>query len=138
MSGIVHVEVLNDLITKKPHDSISSPWLEKGRPRRMLVQDFHVLVLTKDRGTLPITVPAGYTFDGASIPRLLWWVFPPSYNASWEAAAVHDWMYSHLHTQYSKSFADEVFYQIMLSQGAHPFVAKVFYKSVQLFGKGGW
>ena len=28
---------------------------------------------------------AGYVFDGASVPQLFWFLFPPSYTEAWEA-----------------------------------------------------
>lgn len=40
------------------------------------------------------TVPAGYDTDFASVPRLLWVLFPPI--GRWDqAAVVHDWLITH-------------------------------------------
>ena len=35
-------------------------------------------------------IPAGFTSDGASVPRFLWRLFPP-FGKYLEAAVVHDW-----------------------------------------------
>ena len=39
-----------------------------------------------------ITIPSGFVFDGSSVPRFLWWVFP-SYGDFFFAAMIHDWCY---------------------------------------------
>ena len=39
-----------------------------------------------------VEVPVGFMTDFASIPRLLWWLWPPA--GPWaKAAALHDWLY---------------------------------------------
>lgn len=40
-----------------------------------------------------ITVPAGFATDYASVPRALWWLFPP-HGRYKRAAVVHDYLYS--------------------------------------------
>ena len=42
-----------------------------------------------------VDVPAGFEFDGASVPRLFWWLLPPLSGESAEAAALHDYLYTH-------------------------------------------
>ncbi len=37
-----------------------------------------------------VCIPAGFTSDGASVPRFLWRLFPP-FGKYLEAAVVHDW-----------------------------------------------
>ncbi|MFV2733470.1 DUF1353 domain-containing protein, partial [Escherichia coli] len=39
-----------------------------------------------------IAVPAGYVTDLASVPRILWSVFPPHGRYA-KAAIIHDWLY---------------------------------------------
>ena len=39
-----------------------------------------------------ITIPEGFTFDGSSVPRFLWWLFP-SYGDFFFAALLHDYLY---------------------------------------------
>lgn len=83
-------------------------------------------------------VPEGYIFDGASIPWWLWWLFPPTYYPAWEASALHDLCYSHLHVRVSKAFADAAFHAIMLYHGANQWIAGAFHWAVSRFGRGGW
>lgn len=118
----LHTTVVNDPNRKWWHKS-----------ERQLISDF-VLEIDGKR----FVIPKGYVFDGSSIPRPLWIIFPPSYDPAWRASAVHDYFYTHLYKRYSKEFADDTFYRIMLKDGSSPLVAKLFYLAVKWFGKGGW
>ena len=44
-----------------------------------------------------VVVDAGFNFDGASIPRPLWWIggFSPLDRDTLPAACVHDWLLAH-------------------------------------------
>ena len=46
--------------------------------------------LTEELRIAGETVPAGFTFDGASVPRWLWSLYPPV-DADLPATALHDW-----------------------------------------------
>lgn len=64
-------------------------------------------------GTLEITVPENFVFDGASIPRWLWWIpgFAPLGKHIW-AALLHDWLceLSRAHPdQMDRAIADGIF-----------------------------
>lgn len=128
----------SELVTKRPSADRTAPWLKGRGPRWQLTKDFVVVVIYRDGFEEVVVVPIGYIFDGSSIPRILWWMFPPSYGPAWRAAAVHDFIYSHLYRVHGKAFADEVFKAIMLEDGARPVVAETFYQMVKVFGKGGW
>ena len=54
-----------------------------------------------------IAVPAGTITDLASVPRILWVIFPPNGRYA-KAAIVHDYLYAQ--ALYSKPVADAVFY----------------------------
>lgn len=137
------VQLLSELVTKKAPRSTKTPWLSGRGPRRELVYDF-VLVIDD----VLWCVPAGYVFDGSSIPWFLWWLFPPGYDPAWEAAAFHDRCYSHWYEDHinagefregvTKQFADDAFHAIMRYSGAKPWIARAFHRSVSWFGRGGW
>lgn len=42
-----------------------------------------------------VTVPQGFLTDGASVPRFLWWIFPP-WGAYGQAAVTHDFLCQNL------------------------------------------
>ncbi len=59
-------------------------------------------------------VPAGFTFDGASIPRVLWWLFSPS-GRYMKAALLHDYL---IETQtVSRAQSAQMFYKEMEKLG---------------------
>lgn len=62
-------------------------------------------------GTWRIIVPAGYQYDGASVPRILWSIFEPMGQHA-KPAAIHDWLYA---TGFSRWMADAIFYEALLA-----------------------
>jgi hypothetical protein len=62
-----------------------------------------------------IVVPAGFVTDLASVPRLLWLLWPP-FGKYTRAAVIHDWLYD-LHRKggkhYSRCYADAVLIESM-------------------------
>lgn len=42
-----------------------------------------------------VTVMAGFVTDGASVPRPLWWLWPPLGGQYDRSAVVHDYLYKH-------------------------------------------
>lgn len=110
-----------------------APWLAKRSSKMQLADDYIVYV-----NDACYKVPSGYVTDGASIPRALWWLWPPYNTDSMIAAVLHDYMYSHLWREITKDRADLIFYETMLHCGASPLKAKLFYTAVRYGGKGNW
>jgi len=110
-----------------------TPWLTGRGTRWQVIDDWWVQV-----GERWYCVPAGYVFDGSSIPWWLWWLFPPTYAPAFEASCWHDICYSHWYQEVHKWQADDGFKAIMLYNGASRPVAWGFHKAVSLFGRGGW
>lgn len=68
----------------------------------------------KDSGLL-VTVPKGFSFDGASAPWFSWFIIRPEDPRVMEAAAFHDYLY---HKQkFARITADSIFYNIMRERG---------------------
>lgn len=131
------VEIPKPLITRKltreEKKTLKTPWLTGRGTRWMVVIAWWVRI-----DGVWYLVPAGYIFNGSSIPWFLWWLFPPTYDPAWEASCFHDYCYSHLWRLVSKAFADSAFRGIMRAMGSKKWVSNVFYKAVKKFGKGGW
>lgn len=82
-----------------------------------------------------IRVPAGFVTDLASVPQILWWVFPP--HGKWaKAAIVHDYMYVKAYK--TKAYADNAFLEGMEVLGVPYLVRKTMYWAVRLFGRGNY
>lgn len=109
----------------------TAAWLKGPGPRYILLGDYHVWVDDE-----LFIVREGFITNLASIPRWLWWIWPPGYGPAAWAAVWHDDAYKK--AEVPKWFADEVFYQIMLYKGANPIVAKGFRWAVSTFGRGNW
>lgn len=87
-------------------------------------------------------IPVGLVVDGASVPRWAW-SFMPSDGLHRAAALFHDWLYinrGHLPDgfTYTKEYADNAFYNLMVEAGVSPRRAGVAYRAVRLFGQSAW
>lgn len=84
-------------------------------------------------GGIPVCVPAGFVTDLASVPRVLWWWFPP--HGKWAtASAVHDYMYANAIS--TKKDADKTFFVLLRAFGVPRLKARAMYLAVRVFGKG--
>lgn len=87
------------------------------------------------------TIPKGYTYDGASIPRLFWrLVGANTDNTFMIAACIHDWMCEHHecvgHNRYLSTI---VFNNLLKVGGVNPFKRWIMKHSVDSFQKFcGW
>lgn len=85
-------------------------------------------------GVGTITVPAGAETDFHSVPRLLWWLFPPDDWA--ESGVLHDWLYRTGLT--SRVQADAVHYEALRHCGAPVWRARLMWRALRLFGWIPW
>ncbi|WP_152072482.1 DUF1353 domain-containing protein [Escherichia coli] len=82
-----------------------------------------------------ISVPAGYVTDLASVPRILWAIFPPHGRYA-KAVIIHDWMYDNgLRT---KREADRIFLDAMKVLKVPAWRRLMMYCAVRLFGRGNY
>ena len=82
-----------------------------------------------------ISVPAGTVTDLATVPRLLWAIFPPHGRYA-KAAIVHDYLYEQAIG--SKPYADRTFLEAMEVLGVSRLTRMVMYWTVRLFGRGNY
>ena len=88
------------------------------------------------------TVRKGFCFDFASVPRPLWWLYPPTGtkgNPYGIAALVHDWLCAHRKIEGAPigfSRANSVFLEIMLYLKCRKTLAWTMYLAVQ--SPAGW
>lgn len=84
-----------------------------------------------------VTVPIGFEFDGASVPRVMWWLFPP-FGRYREAAAIHDYLYVEQKIRgefISRDLADLNLLWGMEDLGVAWWKRQMIYRAVRL---GGW
>ncbi len=94
--------------------------LKKGAVKTSMVypinKDRHFVILEELTIKLSnaeiIKIPKGFTFNGSSSPRFLWWLFP-SYGDFFFAAIIHDYLYhirfksNEIDIKLAKKFADK-------------------------------
>ena len=98
-------------------------------------------------GANRITVPSGFQFDLASIPRIFWWLIAP-FELSIAAPLLHDFLYHHRgdlppgtvepSRPYTRSEADRLFRAVMEAEGVPGWRRTLGYLAVRAFGWLGW
>ena len=82
-----------------------------------------------------IVVPAGFVFDGGSVPRFLWPILDPWGSAS-KAFLLHDYLY---HTgERSRLVSDAIFMEAMEVLGVGFIKRKLLYRGVRIGGWAAW
>lgn len=92
-------------------------------------------ILTEDWHTPYGIIPKGFTSNGASIPRLLWWFIPPA-GILFEAAIIHDYYYTN--ALRDKLYADSIFRVAAEYFGATRLESKLAFIGVRLIGRGNY
>lgn len=82
-----------------------------------------------------IDVPPGFHTDFASVPRLLWWVFPP-WGKYGNAAVIHDFLY--WTQQRTRAASDSILYEAMGVLNVVAWQKYPIYWGVRLFGWWVW
>ena len=99
----------------------------------------NVYTLREDLYYKGLTVPAGFSSDGASVPRFFWRiVFPPGDQRAIRAAFLHDWIYRTHPAGWSREAADGLFLNVLLEDGVPKSSAYLAYWGVRLFGGAAW
>lgn len=95
------------------------------------------LVDKKKNKTYKFTIPKGYCYDGASIPRLFWRVIGSNTdNHFLIAALIHDVLCeNHNYVDNNRYFADKVFERLLYVSGVSSFNRWVMFHSVDNFQK---
>jgi hypothetical protein len=85
-------------------------------------------------------VPAGYEFDGLSVPVPFQWMFPRNGRGKW-AGSLHDYLYDtkgrglHGDLHVSRKHADQLFRNHLIKDGVAKWQANLFWFAVRV---GGW
>lgn len=97
-----------------------------------LMADFMFYLDEKDMESETILVRRGFTTDFASIPRPLWWLYPPYDPVYGKAAVLHDALYA-AHV-YERAKCDELFRLGSKILGCSLFTRNVMYAAVRTCG----
>lgn len=105
----------------------------------VLAKDFAISVMHKaDSGMYEseIVVANGFVFDGASVPRRLWWFLGPTERVVIIAAIIHDWFY--VEQPVSRWEADAKFRDLLQLAGMSRKRYWLAWLAVRLFGWRPW
>lgn len=90
------------------------------------------------------TIPEGFEFDMASIPKPLWWIVAP-FELSVSAPLIHDYYYRKggkpnelENEELDKEAADNIFYEMMRAEGVSFLRSRIAYYAVRVFGFLSW
>jgi hypothetical protein len=100
------------------------------RPRWRVVDAVELVYRFDGFGELRVRVDAGFETDFATVPRFLWWLFPPQsiYNL---AALFHDRL---CESGCDRTLADEIFRVLLVLIGAPRMVRWPMYRAVRTYG----
>lgn len=80
-----------------------------------------------------IYIPKGFDTDLASIPQFYWGIISPHHSSLMEPSILHDYLYR-CKNNYSRKFADDVFYYSMRKKGLSVYTSFKLYSAVRIFG----
>jgi hypothetical protein len=106
-----------------------------GKRKYQLVQDYNYK---------EITVPKGFIYDGASIPRFLWSIVGLRPDGLIRAAAlVHDWLYQNSGKiskikSFTRKESDVIFKMLMEEADISNYKCQLAYYAVRVFGGLHW
>ena len=86
--------------------------------------------------TCRVRIPAGFRYDGASVPRWAWYLIPRTDARIWRAATVHDWLYARQIIE--RAVADGHFLAIMKQDKMPSLKRWLAYLAVRMFGGRAW
>ena len=127
----------------KPESELPRPSLDYDVRRGVWVLT-HEYRLVHDDFTL--IIPAGYTLDLASVPRVLWWLIS-SFELGLIGPLIHDFLYQ-CHGQlgagcvpghaFSRKEVDHLFLEVMKREGVSTLRRRLAYTAVRWFGAHAW
>lgn len=108
------------------------PLVSSGKNLYQLISDYRFTLW----GTV-FTVPRGFIFDGASIPRVFWTTTGSPFTPKFVLPGlVHDFFYrTH---KVTRQTADKHFKDLLLAQGVGVYTRNKMYWAVRLFGRKAW
>ena len=89
--------------------------------------------------TVEITVPRYYTWDGASIPRWVWWIIGKPLDPRFALASlVHDWICEHAETRPQRVFGDAIFLWLLRDAGVPAWRHYAMFLAVTMYRRMIW
>lgn len=130
--GTMHGEVVTVWLNTPVKMKWRGVTLTGREARRMRLHEDCTLAFERMTGEI-ITPEAGFVFDGASIPVLLWWLIGSPFTGRYrEAAVIHDWLCKVQDRPHRQ--AHYVFYEAARALGVSKVRAKLMYWGLLIAG----
>ena len=102
---------------------------------RMIVIEHVVITLNIAKDIyIGITVPEGFIFDGASIPKFGWLILGPPFEPEFIIpACVHDWICEHAETYADRMIGDTIFFKLLTHEDVKYWKRAIMYALVRLY-----
>lgn len=98
----------------------------------VLLKDYSINILDNE-----ICVPAEFSYNGGSIPKIAWQItYSPFDPNIMLAALVHDFLYANHQT--TREVADEIFKLLLIDSGVSKAKAFLMHKALRIGGGGAW
>ena len=111
--------------TPAPVD-VPEPWLT--------TEAFEWVLVYGDPSQGSVIVPAGFPFDGASIPPPVTLLLPRVHPSYMQSAALHDWLLKHERHRFSRHEIDLIFKEALRAQKNPPWRVNAMYAGVRPWG----
>lgn len=86
-----------------------------------------------------VCIPAGYEFDGASIPRVAWSIIGAPFEPDFVlAACIHDWYCDRARCYHQRMIGDAVFFLLLARAGVPYWRRACMYAAVRVYGWLKW
>jgi hypothetical protein len=92
-------------------------------------------LIWKSKSGQTINVPQGFVTDFTSVPRPIWWLFPP-WAKYGNAAVVHDYCY--WNQTYTRKEADAMILEGMEDMGVYWITRRLIHGALRVFGQIAW
>lgn len=109
---------------------LSEPSVQSDSGFMFVTTNDSVILINNDA----LMIPKGFRTDLASIPRILWPIFPPHKAEFVTPSIVHDYMYT-IKYKNDRALADEVFYEAIKLKGASRITSFLMWSALRLFGE---
>ena len=83
--------------------------------------------------SIDIEAPKDFITDFASVPRFMWWLFPPSTGKYVEPSVIHDYLYKN--KIFSRKLCDKCFKEAMKINGTPGWKIFLIWLGVRIGGK---
>lgn len=105
-----------------------------GHGKMIVIEAVTITIEVAKNVTTTITVPEGFIFDGASIPKFGWLILGPPFEPEFIIpACVHDWICENANTYADRMIGDSIFFKLLTHEDVKYWKRAIMYALVRLY-----